>query len=478
MLQPTPFLGSAYTSRSPVLNAQRMVNLYTELVETQDGKEPGGLYGTPGLDLLATIGAGPWRGLRTVNGTLYGVSGASLYRINSGFTGNIVGTLATATGPVGMVNNSTQLLLVDGQQAYAYDTNTSVFDVVGLPFTGAGPVVCAYQDGFGLINEAGTQQWWQSNLNDMFVWGGLNFSSADGQPDPIVSMIDKNREVWLFGASTTEVWINAGNPNFAFQRLQGVFEESGIVAPYSAAVAGDSVLWLARSARGQGQVMQSRGYQVGPVSTAAVTRAIQSYERIDDAIGYCYQQESHTFYVLTFPTADATWCLDINDGLWHERPWFENAYFHRHRSNCFAAFNGQLVVGDWENGNLYAFNLDTYTDAGQPIKRLRSWQVLPTGKTSLRKMALSLLQLYVQPGVGTVLPPGDNPQIMLRMSWTGGLSFGNERQMSVGKIGEVGWRVLQRRLGNGYDPVAEVSTIEPCKMAWLTAFADIEPGTG
>ena len=51
----------------------------------------------------------------------------------------------------------------------------------------------------------------------------------------------------------------------------------------------------------------------------------------------------------------------------------------------------------------------------------------------------------------------ENPQVMLRISQDGGLSFGNEHWAPVGKIGQTQWRVLYRRLGAARDPVFELS---------------------
>jgi hypothetical protein len=44
-----------------------------------------------------------------------------------------------------------------------------------------------------------------------------------------------HREAWLIGTQTTEVWYNAGNAQFSFAELPGVFIEHGCVAPYSIA---------------------------------------------------------------------------------------------------------------------------------------------------------------------------------------------------------------------------------------------------
>jgi hypothetical protein len=86
--------------------------------------------------------------------------------------------------------------------------------------------------------------------------------------------------------------------------------------------------------------------------------------------------------VLTFPYADRTWCYDVVPGQWHEWLWIDaNGDEHRHRANCFCPVNGTLVVGDWQNGNLYAVDHRVFTDNGSPIKRARSFpHMLADGK--------------------------------------------------------------------------------------------------
>jgi hypothetical protein len=509
----SPLLGGTYQSRSLLLSAQRAINVYPEMVETKDGKTVGAFYGCPGLlTILEADTPGPWRALHVLgNGAMFGVKGTTFYQITGSYALLNLGTLHTSKGPVGMVNNGLQILLVDGDRAYGYDLGTAVFKPIDLPFVAQAPIVCAYQDGFFLLNQTGTQKWWQSDLNQVMVWNGLNFSSKDGQPDPIVTMLDNHREVWLFGSQTTEIWINAGNPGFAFQRLQGIFIQEGCAAPYSAQVVGESVMWLSRNKEGNGMVMRAQGYTAVKVSTHAIERQIQSYVRIDDAIAYTYQQEGHQFYVITFPQADVTWCYDLTTGLWHERADFYDGLFHRHRSNCCAFFRGQNVVGDFENGKLYAFDLNTYTDDNKKRKWLRSWPAQPTGQMTRRRDTHDLLEIYTEPGGGLectipvrVLQSSDDdirelgkkvinddvrvlsgivdddcedPLYMLRFSDTGALSWSNERFMSAGKIGEVKRRYFATRLGSSRDRVYELSSSDPFHVRLVGALLTTSPGT-
>lgn len=397
-----PFLGGSYVLRSRNLAYDRSVNLFPIMVDRADGKgkDVGMLLGTPGLDLLTTLGIGPVRGGITAYGIAYVVSGSSFYEVDSSFNLTLLGTLSTFSGPVSIINNTTQILISDGVSGYLFTIGGSSISVVAsFP---AGGLQLSYQDGFGLTFAANTEQWYQSNLNDLGTWDPLNFSSADAKPDNIISMIDVNREVWLINSGSVEVWINAGLPGFAFQRLTGVFPEHGSVATYSALRIGESVFFLSQDKDGQGLVFMSRGYNLVDITDEATAYQFAQYAKmgtISDAIAFSYQQEKHTFYWLIFPTANASWVYDLTTGKWHERSYFFNGNFSRHLANCGFFFNGLNVVGDYRNGNLYALNLDTYTDNGATKKWVRSWRALPPAKQVFEPMSFDSLQIDAQVGI-------------------------------------------------------------------------------
>jgi hypothetical protein len=145
-------------------------------------------------------------------------------------------------------------------------------------------------------------------------------------------MIESLREIWLVGERTTEVWYDAGNQFFPFSRLQGVTLQLGTCAKHSITRFDTGLAWLAGSERGQNLVVMTEGYQIKVISSEAVAAAINSYPVVSDAIAYSYSEGGHTFYVLTFPTADVTWVYDKTADRWHKRLSFDAATgkFHRH----------------------------------------------------------------------------------------------------------------------------------------------------
>ena len=465
----TPILGSSYVARSVNAADSRMVNLFPEIVP-EGGKEPGFLQRAPGLRLLATVGTGPIRGLWTFGGFGYVVSGSKLYQITSTYATTELGTVSGA-GPVSMSDNGAQLFVACNGPSYIYNANTNVFQQITDPdFPGA--VTVGYLDGYFIFNEPNSQKVWVTALLEGTQVDALDFASAEGAPDNLVSLIVDHREVWLFGTNSVEVWYDAGTADFPLARIQGAYNEIGCAAAYSVAKLDNGLFWLGSDARGNGIVYRANGYTGQRVSTHAVEWQIQQYGDISDAIAYTYQQDGHAFYVLTFPTANATWVYDVSTQAWHERAGFSGGQFTRHRSNCQMNFNNEIIVGDYDNGKLYAFDLDKYADDTAVQKWLRTWRALPTGQNNLKRTAQHSLQLDCEAGVGLVTGQGSDAEVMLRWSDDGGHTWSNEHWRSMGKIGQTGRRVLWRRLGMTLklrDRVYEVSGTDPVKIAIMGA---------
>lgn len=393
----TPILGSSYVARSVNAADNRMVNLFPEMVP-EGGKQPAFLQRCPGLRRWATVGQGPIRGLWVLGDFLFVVSGSQFYRLNASGEATFLGDVA-GRGPVSMADNGNQIFVAANPNSYIYDTSLNTFGPLSDPdFPGAS--VVGYLDGYFVFIEPNSQRLWVTTLFDGASIDPLDFASAEGNPDGLTSLIIDHREVWLFGNNSTEVWYNAGLSDFPLVRIQGAYNELGCAARYSVAKMNNQIYWLGKDARGQGIVYVANGYQGQRISTHAVEWQIQQYGNISDAIGYTYQQDGHMFYVLSFPSGNATWAYDAATGAWHERLGWENDSWAVHRGATQAFFNSQNVIGDYQNGNLYIYDLNVYADDGKKQRWLRSWRALPTGQNNLNRTAQHALQLDCETGVG------------------------------------------------------------------------------
>jgi len=380
-----------------------MVNLFPEVVP-EGGKQPAFLQRAPGLVLRTSVGTGPIRGLWQHGNYIYVVSGSTFYQITSSWVATIKGTVA-GTGPVSMADNGTQIMIATDPNGYIYNTSTDVFAPITDPdFPGAS--VVDYLDGYFVFIQPNSQKIWITALLDGTSVDPLDFASAEGDPDNIVSMIVDHREVWLFGNNSTEVWYNAGLSDFPLVRIQGAYNELGCAAQYSVAKMNNQVYWLGKDFRGQGIVYVANGYQGQRVSTHAVEWQIQQYGTMSDAIGFTYQQDGHSFYTLVFPSVGKTWVYDASTGAWHERAGWNNGNWTRYRPQAQVFYNNENLVGDYQNGNIYAFDLNVYDYNGDEQRWLRSWRALPTGTNTLKRTAQHSLQLDCETGVGLEQYPG------------------------------------------------------------------------
>lgn len=466
-----PFIGPSYTLRSLNADAQQTINLYPELVESGTGKNAIVLHGTPGLRRWATCqGSGGIRGLWSAsNGQFFAVRGSTLYRVTAGAAVPI-GQLATQTGVVSMADNSLELCIVDGPNGYIYTFATGQLQAIAdADFRGAIRVV--YLDGYFVFNDPDSQIWYISALLAGGTIDGLDFASAETFPDQLITHLAYRRELWLFGAKSTEVWFNAGLPDFPFQRIQGAILEFGCVAPHSAVSSDDGIYWLGQSERGHGVVYRAEGYNPQRISTHAVEEAIQRLSTISDAVAFTYQHAGHAFYVLTFPTGEQTWVYDAATRLWHERRYRDPLTGHlgRHRAQAYAFFAGTHLVGDYETGAIYALDADTYTDDGAEIVRIRTAPHLFGGEEEF--VAYHEFQLILETGVGLDggATPGTDPQVMLQWSNDGGHTWSAEHWVSAGRLGAYRHEAMWRRLGRARDRVFRVTLTDPVKVALLNA---------
>ena len=464
--------GGFYVSRSRNVAYNQCINLYPEIVETKDGEDVGALYSVPGLTRLATVGDGPCRGLQIIDNSsnlMYMVSGDELYSLDASYSSSLLGTLSSASSMVSMIANTTQLAIFDGVNGYLWDTSTSTFSTIPLPFSS--PVIATYQDGFGLVNESGTNNWWQSNYKDLSTWQALNFAQADSRPDPINSMLSLHRLVYLFGTNGTEIWANAGVPGFTFQRVDGMFMEAGCIAPYSVASVGESLCWVGGNQQGQGLIYALKGPSTPEViSTQALTNSINQFTTIQDAIAYSYTQDGHLFYQVTFPSGNETWTYDMGTHLWHQRAAFSEGEFNRHWSQGYVFYNNANIVGDYRNGNIYALDLSNYTNNGEILKWLRSFEVFPPGEVPRTAFTFSTIELMMETGM--TVPDGLDPQIGLRWSDDGGNTWSTQRTISMGKTGETGIMIRWKRCGStrknhGLSRILEFTSNDPVRAALI-----------
>lgn len=489
------FVGGSDQSQSPLANTESSINFYPERTESENARTAWLLLSTPGLSLLGTPAGNlpSERGIYTVSGRTFSVAGTHLLEWTGAGIVDYGGNPGTANNnilddglPVTMVGGGTQagsypgqLLIASGGTLTVFILPTNAFAAItGAP---ANVLMVDFLDGFFIALTAGNT-WQVSNPEDCTTWAGLAITQVSVFSDQLLAIVASNRLLWVFGAKRAVVYFNAGFPIFPFAVVNGGFLEVGIIAQFSVArvatAAGTTVMWLGGDERGAGVVYEANGFTPQRVSSRALEYFL-SRNTIQDAVGWSTQEQGHNFYWLYFPTANATWVLDVDLGKWHQRSSLVKGQPGAHLSRChtYNATLGGHLVGDRTSGNVYVMDakfLNENTGPGvfNPIVRTRVGPTVgdeggrvPTG--------INEFQVDFETGMGPEPPLKDDagnprdPLAMFSYSEDFGKTWGPERMIPCGQAGNFLVAAIDRRLGSWmrWTPRVTVSDPIPWKIA-------------
>jgi hypothetical protein len=208
--------------------------------------------------------------------------------------------------------------------AVAVVTGVTLGQITAPAFQAANTVV--YFDDYFIFNAAGTNNFFLSNLGDGTQYSGLDFASAQANPDYILGIANYHEQLLLFGGSSIEVWYDSGAANFPFQRYDGAYIQRGAAGPGGIVQEDNTVFWLGED----GIFYRLNGYSPVRISTFGTEAVWVEYPTFTDVQTFVVTMEGHKFIFMTFPSGNQTWCYDIATGsenpLWHEReswgsPW-------------------------------------------------------------------------------------------------------------------------------------------------------------
>lgn len=475
-----PICGPSYESGTKHANYQRCVNMYlTE--QGPAGRGVGVLVRTPGLSEATTLGDGPVRGMITVDGYVYTVSGNTIYKLTVDHVGKTVssatlGTMGTTSGPVYMINNPTQILIVDGSASgYVITLSSGAITTLTIADNFLGATSVAFLDGYFICSEPGTNVLFSSALNDGTTWDALDFAANSQRPGTLVGLGIFRGELWAFSDTCTEVWYDAANsPGFPLSVRQGMGFDVGCSATGSIVELDNLLMWLDT----RGYIVESTnspyirsnnsGYSVNIVSTDAVNNAIAGYQQVSDAIAYSYTIRGHLMYQITFPNQGVTWVYDRTTKMWHERT-FNNTTLgnqEAHLSRCHTQYVTTDLVGD-DDGVVYFTGPEYYDDNGTSIRCVRTTQPL---NAEFEYIGIDKLEVRMKSGLA---PSGTDPQITMRYSNDGANSWSTEESRSIGQTGEYGKRIIWNRLGSAVEWEFEFVISSPTDFAIIDASVDV-----
>lgn len=440
----------SYQHISRPVGVERLVNCMAERAPPE-GKAPTALMRTPGIVTRCNVGTGSGRGLFEFKGSLYAVSGTTLYKVLSTYTTVSIGTVS-GSDPVSFADNPTQFVICDLIAGAYYSDGTTVTKITDADFNDG--VQCCSLDSYILFRSRNSGIFFSSDLANAASYDALMFATAEGSSDNLVGIAADHRQIVLAGSKSIELWYNAGLSGFPFTRDTNGYIEIGCAAGATMIRGVDnSVYWLASDLT----VRKLDGLTPVRISHHGVEQAIASYN-VEDAYAFGYTQGGHIFYVLTFPSSGHTWVYDATTMEWHER----QSYGINRWRPCSAVFcYGMWFVQDYQTGKVGTLDPSTYVEWDNT---LRIEATFPSIYKGGELVAHECFEVMTETGVGTVSGQGYNPQMTLELSDDGGRTWRTKPTKSLGLLGEYKSVVKWDSLGSSRDRVYRISISDPVKV--------------
>lgn len=442
----------SYRLRRTAVAGQQLLNCYAEKSEERG---PVLLKRAPGIVLWSSL-SGIGRGLHVMAGVLYAVAGETLYSISSTGVATAIGAIAGG-GQCWFADNGTELVVGSDSGWYVWN-GTTLAEITDADFIARGARGCAFVDNYISFIEPGSGRWFISDLAAATAYDSLDFATAEGAPDHLVSLAVDHREVMLFGETTLELWYNSGASGFPFERSPDGFVEIGCAANQGVAKIDNSVFWLANDLT----IRRLTGRTPERVSHHGVEEQLRSYATVSDCVARSWTWNGHLAVMFRFPSAGACWVFDITTGEWHERQTY--GYDGWNVVGVVEAY-GKVVVQN-AAGDLGYFDDATHTEFGE-IQRA-SWTYQPVYGSNER-LFHGRFEVVCETGVGLVTGQGSDPRLTLEISNDGGRTWLTLPTRTLGGIGEYRTRVKWHRLGSSRDRVYRCSISDPIPLTvWDT----------
>lgn len=475
-----PIFGLGQPQRSPFLSTSDRLNCVVET--TDNGRQIAALLGLPGLTSYATFGTMPARGLFVKEGTLTFIvaAGNQIILIAPTQPLTTLATLTTDSGPVWMDDNGTQLFINDGITPLIYTWATGVM----TPVTAAGFQIGArggvfLQGRFWVFTPSTATnpgRVYASAQYDGTSWNALDFFIPAARPTGIIAVWRWFNDLIIVGQRCVEWW--SGTPTavagaLGFQPSANANTEIGGKGELGMASVNQR-LFMVGGGEGTVGIYEISGYSTEKISPPALDVLLSALPTTSTSVCCSYMASGHPIFQVTIPgqTAGAalTWIYDGLTGFWNKRSSYNLPYY---RGLLSVHTLSTAYLTDAFTGTLYKMDETNYTEAGDPLEfEVTSTHLLKEGD----RLALNAVQVDMETGLGNAAPPGNNPQGILQISKDGGHTWGQERFVPLGAVGQYTLRAQIRRLGAARDFAIKFRITEPIPRRVTGAYLLMEPG--
>lgn len=406
-------------------------------VPKDSGVSKGYLRFAPGLTQLGS-GPGLDRGAIVMDDICYRVMGGDLVSVSATGAATSIGAIA-GMEQVCMDYSNDHLCVVGGGRAYLCNsTVTQITDIdIGTP------IDVVWVDGYFMFTDGAYI--YVTNLADPFSIDPTKYASSEIDPDRITGLLKFRNEVYVLNRYTIEVFDNIGGAGFPFSRLPGGLIPKGCVGTRAKTLYGDSFAWVGSGRNEPCSVYVANGGSSAKIATREVETRLSAYSEAQLATVSVEAKADrmHQHLIIHLPNEtlvyDGAASVTMQEPVWFFlstgatgiQPWRA-----RNPVWCY----GKWIVGDTEDGRIGVIDESVVTQYDE----LAGWQF----DTMLLYHEGNGAQVHELELVGTTgrAALGETPTVF--HSYTvDGLNWSNERQASMGTLGDTQHRVIFRRRG-------------------------------
>lgn len=348
-------------------------NMMVEVVTTPDQSNARVFVKSrPGLSTsyshTAGVGRGMYYWLVSGVGYIIYVIGNSVYS-----NGTLLTTLTTSTGEVGFtefVNDVSvnTLIMVDGTKGYVFaNPTTAPTEITSADFPTPHIPQPIFLDGYLFLAKPGTQEVFNSNLNDPTLWTAGEYISAELYPDTIVALSKNNNYIYAIGAQSVEYLYDAANATGSpLSRHEAAVQQFGTVASASVVQTEKEVILVGETGNGGHTVWTIDGFKEKEIANPAIRSALRAEgANLKNAVAHCIRVSGQKFYLLNLTSTTLVYCFDTQ--MWTK--WTSGVSGNDNFVGTHATDgpNGMAYLLGETNGKVYTISESYFDDAGTPF---------------------------------------------------------------------------------------------------------------
>ncbi|MGB1309582.1 MAG: hypothetical protein ACPG47_00145 [Leucothrix sp.] len=376
---------------------------------------------------------------------------ANVYVVDSNLSSALIGQLDTQSGPVSIAeNNADQIAIVDGLNVYILNTDAETFDTISVDFR---PVYIDFQDTYFIAADGNSNNWRLSGQNDGTSWpfDAQHVGELETKPDILVATVRFDRQLFIMGTKTTEIWHDTGGQLFPYQRDNSISIDYGCLNSQTVASGFGRLVWLGANEKAGPTIMYSDGGPVKQLSTDGINFILDKLTKPEDSTAFLFEEDGHVFYQITFFSDNVTYVYDFNTSKFFN---ITDHCLNAHIAKRIAFFNNTHYFISSIDGGLYELSTNFTTlkttldpdDDGHEIPRIRITKNFRLPDAS--KYVINQLSLTTETGQSA-----NNMRIDLSLSKDGGHSFGTVLTKEVKPVANRTNRFRYWRLGASNDTV-------------------------